>query len=172
MSTIPTLCFVDSMVIFSLSIQVSTRMSLLPSCNQIAQTVPTGCLRSCLTALGTPFLLVCRVPVTVMPTLGRYPNLLLHSTYALTPQGCGLPLRYCRKETQPLKEITNSSIAMCLSGSVCCFKCCAEVIYEGLDLPFLSSAVWVTNVQGSKDLKEAIPGKDRPEERQVSGVVC
>lgn len=49
-------------------------------------------------------------------------------------------------------------------GGVCCFKCCAETIYEGLDLPFLSSAVWVTNVQGSKDLKEAIPGKDGPEE--------
>ena len=42
--------------------------------------------------------------------------------------------------------------------------CCAGMIYEGLDLPLLSSAVWVTNVQGSKDLKEAIPGKDGPEE--------
>jgi hypothetical protein len=29
---------------------------------------------------------------------------------------------------------------------VCCFKRCAVTIYEGLDLPFLGSAVWVTNI--------------------------
>ena len=55
---------------------------------------------------------------------------------------------------------------------VCCLESCAETIDEWLNLPFLGGAVWIANIQSSKDLEEVIPGEDRSEEWQVGGVVC
>ena len=42
--------------------------------------------------------------------------------------------------------------------SVCVYE--ERARHYALDLPFLGGAVWVANVQGSKDLKETIPGED------------
>ena len=55
---------------------------------------------------------------------------------------------------------------------VYCIEGSTETIQERLYLPLLGSALWITYVQGSKDLEKSIPRKDGSEERQVGCVVC
>ena len=71
-----------------------------------------------------------------------------------------------------MKDITDSSIAMCLSGVCAASNAAQRRSMKGWIFPFLVVPSGSPTYKAPKDLKEAIPGKDRPEERQVGGVVC
>ena len=51
-------------------------------------------------------------------------------------------------------------VVYCIEGST-------ETIKERLYLPLLGSALWITYVQGSKDLGKSFPRKDGSEDRLV-----
>ena len=74
------------------------------------------------------------------------PSVVEYNTNALIPQGCGLPFRYWRKETLPLKVMTDSSIAICFDRSEGGLKNWTETVKEGLDLAALGVAVRISHV--------------------------
>ena len=80
---------------------------------------------------------LCFSPIIHTHTPCRYPDLLSERTYAFIPQGWGFPFKYWRNETRPLKEITDSSMATCLSGVCAALNAVQRRSRKGWIFPFL-----------------------------------